>query len=125
MGVVVGLGYGTAGVAVGDEVYGLTDQFRDGAAAEYVAVEARNVAPSRGPSTTCTRRRCRGPADRVAGAVRPRRLAKGQTVIIHGAGGAVGSTRSSWPLGGAEVIGTGRSRVRRWSPNWAPTASSR
>ena len=44
-GVVVGLGYGTAGFAVGDEVYGLTDQFRDGAAAEYVAVEARNVAP--------------------------------------------------------------------------------
>src|ERR1700735_2701292 len=43
-GVVVGLGYGTAGFAVGDEVYGLTDQFRDGAAAEYVAVEARNVA---------------------------------------------------------------------------------
>jgi NADPH:quinone reductase-like Zn-dependent oxidoreductase len=25
-------------------VYGLTDQFRDGSAAEYVAVEARNVA---------------------------------------------------------------------------------
>ena len=44
-GIVTALGYGTAGVAVGDEVYGLTDQFRDGAAAEYVAVEARNVAP--------------------------------------------------------------------------------
>ena len=43
-GVVVALGYGTAGVAVGDEVYGLTDQFRDGSAAEYVAVEVCNVA---------------------------------------------------------------------------------
>ena len=113
-GVVVGLGYGTAGFTVGDEVYGLTDQFRDGAAAEYVAVEARNVA--RRPQTV----------DHVHAAAVPRagltawqalfdhgRLAKGQTVIIHGAGGAVGSTAvqlARWA--GAEVIGTGRSRVR-------------
>jgi NADPH:quinone reductase-like Zn-dependent oxidoreductase len=113
-GVVVGLGYGTAGLAVGDEVYGLTDQFRDGAAAEYVAVEARNVA--RKPQTV----------DHIHAAAVPRagltawqalfdhgRLAKGQTVVIHGAGGAVGSTAvqlARWA--GAEVIGTGRSRVR-------------
>ena len=44
-GVVAALGFGTAGIAVGDEVFGLTDQLRDGTAAEYVAVEARNVAP--------------------------------------------------------------------------------
>jgi NADPH:quinone reductase-like Zn-dependent oxidoreductase len=43
--VIAALGFGTAGFAVGDEVFGLTDQLRDGAAAEYVAVEARNVAP--------------------------------------------------------------------------------
>ena len=113
-GVVVGLGYGTAGVAVGDEVYGLTDQFRDGAAAEYVAVEARNVA--RKPQTV----------DHVHAAAVPRagltawqglfdhgKLANGQTVVIHGAGGAVGSTAvqlARWA--GAEVIGTGRGRVR-------------
>lgn len=36
--------YGTAGLAVGDRVFGLTDWHRDGAAAEYVAVEARNLA---------------------------------------------------------------------------------
>jgi NADPH:quinone reductase-like Zn-dependent oxidoreductase len=113
-GVVAGLGYGTAGYAVGDEVYGLTDQFRDGAAAEYVAVEARNVA--RKPQTV----------DHVHAAAVPRagltawqalfdhgRLAKGQTVVINGAGGAVGSMAvqlARWA--GAEVIGTGRSRVR-------------
>jgi NADPH:quinone reductase-like Zn-dependent oxidoreductase len=113
-GVVVGLGYGTAGFAVGDEVYGLTDQFRDGAAAEYVAVEARNVA--RKPETV----------DHVRAAAVPRagltawqglfdhgKLANGQTVVIHGAGGAVGSTAvqlARWA--GAEVIGTGRGRVR-------------
>jgi NADPH:quinone reductase-like Zn-dependent oxidoreductase len=38
------LGYGTTGVAVGDAVNGLTDWYRDGAAAEYVAVEARHLA---------------------------------------------------------------------------------
>jgi NADPH:quinone reductase-like Zn-dependent oxidoreductase len=113
-GVVAALGFGTAGVAVGDEVYGLTDQLRDGAAAEYVAVEARNVA--RKPQTV----------DHVHAAAVPRAgltawqglfdhgsLAKGQTVVIHGAGGAVGSTAvqlARWA--GAEVIGTGRSHSR-------------
>jgi NADPH:quinone reductase-like Zn-dependent oxidoreductase len=112
-GVVVGLGYGTAGFAVGDEVYGLTDQFRDGAAAEYVAVEARNVA--RRPQTV----------DHQQAAAVPRagltawqalfdhgKLAKGQTAVIHGAGGAVGSMAvqlARWA--GAAVIGTGRDRV--------------
>jgi len=113
-GIVVALGFGTAGIAVGDEVFGLTDQFRDGAAAEYVAVEARNVAPK--PRT----------ADHVHAAAVPRagltawqalfdhgKLAKGQTVVIHGAGGAVGSTAvqlAHWA--GAEVIGTGRGWAR-------------
>jgi NADPH:quinone reductase-like Zn-dependent oxidoreductase len=113
-GVVAALGFGTAGIAVGDEVFGLTDQLRDGAAAEYVAVEARNVAPK--PQTV----------DHVHAAAVPRagltawqalfdhgRLAKGQTVVIHGAGGAVGSTAvqlARWA--GAEVIGTGRSHSR-------------
>jgi len=110
-GVVAALGLGTAGVAVGEEVFGLTDQWRDGTTAEYVAVEARNVAPK--PKTV----------DHVHAAAVPRagltawqalfdhgKLAKGQTVVIHGAGGAVGSTAvqlARWA--GAEVIGTGRS----------------
>src|SRR5882724_4211990 len=113
-GVVAALGMGTAGIAVGDEVFGLTDPYRDAAAAEYVAVEARNLA--RKPRT----------ADHVHAASVPRagltawqalfdhgRLAKGQTVVIHGAGGAVGSTAvqlARWA--GAEVIGTGRGHSR-------------
>jgi NADPH:quinone reductase-like Zn-dependent oxidoreductase len=112
--VVAALGYGTAGFAIGDEVYGLTDQLRDGAAAEYVAVEARNLALK--PRT----------ADHVTAASVPRagltawqalfdhgKLAKGQTVVIHGAAGAVGSTAvqlARWA--GARVIGTGRGRAR-------------
>ena len=113
-GVVAALGYGTAGIAVGDEVFGLTDQLRDGAAAEYVAVEARNLAPK--PRST----------DHVHAAAVPRagltawqalfdhgKLARGQTVVIHGAGGAVGTTAvqlARWA--GAEVIGTGRGHSR-------------
>ena len=113
-GVVAALGVGTAGLAVGDEVFGLTDQLRDGTAAEYVAVEARNLAPK--PRT----------ADHVHAAAVPRpgltawqalfdhgQLAAGQTVVIHGAGGAVGSTAvqlARWA--GAEVIGTGRGHSR-------------
>jgi NADPH:quinone reductase-like Zn-dependent oxidoreductase len=113
-GVVAALGLGTAGLTVGDEVFGLADQLRDGAAAEYIAVEARNLAPK--PRTV----------DHVQAAAVPRagltawqalfdhgKLAKGQTVVIHGAGGAVGSAAvqlARWA--GAEVIGTGRSHSR-------------
>jgi NADPH:quinone reductase-like Zn-dependent oxidoreductase len=44
-GVVTALGYGTTGLSVGQRVFGLTDWTRDGTLAEYVAVEARNLAP--------------------------------------------------------------------------------
>jgi NADPH:quinone reductase-like Zn-dependent oxidoreductase len=44
-GVVTALGYGTRGLSVGQRVFGLTDWTRDGTLAEYVAVEARNLAP--------------------------------------------------------------------------------
>ena len=114
-GVVAALGFGTAGLAVGDEVFGLADQWRDGTLAEYVAVEARNVAPK--PRSV----------DHVHAAALPRagltawqalfahgKLARGQTVVIHGAGGAVGSTAvqlARWA--GAQVIGTGRAHSRQ------------
>ena len=113
-GVVAALGFGTAGIAVGEQVFGLTDQWRDGTAADYVAVEARNLAPK--PATV----------DHVHAAAVPRagltawqalfdhgKLAHGQTVVIHGAGGAVGSTAvqlARWA--DAQVIGTGRSHFR-------------
>ena len=127
-GVVAALGYGVAGFAVGDEVFGLNDQLRDGAAAEYVAVEARNLAPK--PRSV----------DHAHAVAVPRagltawqalfdhgKLVQGQTVVIHGAGGAVGSTAvqlARW--GGAKVIGTGRNRARGAGHRvWAPTTSSR
>src|SRR3954453_4053343 len=44
-GVVSALGYGTTGLSVGQRVFGLADWHRDGTLADYVAVEARNLAP--------------------------------------------------------------------------------
>src|SRR3954464_3140766 len=44
-GVVSALGYGTTGVSGGRRVFGLADWHRDGPRAEYVAIEARNLAP--------------------------------------------------------------------------------
>src|SRR5262249_6825643 len=39
-GVVAGIGHGVTEVAVGDEVYGLNDWYRDGAQAEYCVARA-------------------------------------------------------------------------------------
>src|SRR5690625_2812805 len=44
-GVVAELGFGTTGVTLGQRVFGITDWTRNGTLAEYVAVEARNLAP--------------------------------------------------------------------------------
>jgi NADPH:quinone reductase-like Zn-dependent oxidoreductase len=113
-GVVAALGFGTAGLAVGDEVFGLADQLRDGAAAEYVAVEARNLAlKPQAVDHIHTAAVPRAGLTAWQGLFEHGKLAKGQTVVIHGAGGAVGSTAvqlARWA--GAEVIGTGRGHSR-------------
>ena len=91
-GVVTALGYGTAGLAVGDAVYGLTDWYRDGAAAECVAVEARNLA--RKPDRLDHRTAATLPM--VALTAQQALfdhggLARGQAVAVLGAGGGVGT----------------------------------
>jgi NADPH:quinone reductase-like Zn-dependent oxidoreductase len=114
-GVVASLGYGTTGLSVGQRVFGLADWYRDGTLAEYVAIEARNLAP------------LPGDVDFDAGASLPisgltawqglfehGRLRAGQSVIAHGAAGAVGSMVTQLArLAGAYVIGTGRAADRR------------
>jgi NADPH:quinone reductase-like Zn-dependent oxidoreductase len=114
-GVVTTLGYGTTGLSVGQRVFGLTDWYRDGTLAEYAAVESRNLAP------------LPGDVDFSVGASLPisgltawqglfdhGRLRAGQSVIVHGAAGAVGAMVTQ--LGrefGAYVIGTGRAADRQ------------
>jgi len=114
-GVVTALGYGTTGLSVGQRVLGLTDWTRDGTLAEYVAVEARNLAP------------LPGDVDYTVGASLPisgltawqglfqhGRLQAGQSVVAHGAAGAVGSMVTQFARdAGAYVIGTGRAADRQ------------
>jgi NADPH:quinone reductase-like Zn-dependent oxidoreductase len=91
-GVVTALGYGTTGFAIGDAVYGLTDWYRDGAAADYIAVEARNLALK--PTSLSHSEAAAIPMaglTAVQALFEHGRLASGQTVLILGAGGGVGT----------------------------------
>lgn len=113
-GVVTELGYGTTGLTVGQRVFGLADWSRDGSLAEYTAVEARNLAPL--PADV----------DHVTAAALPvsgltawqalfdhGRLTTGQTVLVHGAAGGVGSLAVQLAREvGARVLGTGRAADR-------------
>jgi NADPH:quinone reductase-like Zn-dependent oxidoreductase len=96
-------------------VFGLADWYRDGTLAEHAAIEARNLAP------------LPGDVDFAVGASLPisgltawqglfehGRLRAGQSVIAHGAAGAVGSIVTQLArLAGAYVIGTGRAADRQ------------
>jgi NADPH:quinone reductase-like Zn-dependent oxidoreductase len=114
-GVVTALGYGTTGLSLGQRVFGLADWYRDGTMAEYLAIEARNLAP------------LPGDVDFEVGASLPisgltawqglfqyGRLQVGQTVLAHGAAGAVGTMVTQLAReAGAYVIGTGRAADRQ------------
>lgn len=114
-GVVTALGYGTTGLSIGQRVFGLADWHRDGTLAEYVAMEARNLAP------------LPGDIDFTVGASLPisgltawqglfqhGRIKAGQSVLAHGAAGAVGSMVAQLAReAGAYVIGTGRAADRQ------------
>ncbi|ESW83401.1 NADPH:quinone reductase [Mesorhizobium sp. LSJC285A00] len=114
-GVVTALGYGTTGLSRGQRVFGLADWHRDGTLAEYVALEARNLAP------------LPGDVDFTVGASLPisgltawqglfqhGRIKAGQSVLAHGAAGAVGSMVAQLAReAGAYVIGTGRAADRQ------------
>ena len=113
-GVVTALGYGTTGAAVGDAVYGLTDWYRDGAAAEYVTVEARNLAPK--PAMLSHQEAAAIPMaglTAIQALFEHGRLAAGQTVLILGAGGGVGTFAVQLArAAGARVLASARGWAR-------------
>src|SRR5499425_2077541 len=114
-GVVASLGYGTTGLSVGQRVFGLADWHRDGTLAEYVAIEARNLAPLPGDVdfTVAASLPISG-LTAWQGLFDHGRLRAGQTVVAHGAAGAVGSMVTQLArLAGAYVIGTGRAADRQ------------
>jgi NADPH:quinone reductase-like Zn-dependent oxidoreductase len=120
-GVVATLGYGTTGVSVGQRVFGLTDWTRDGTLAEYVAVEARNLAPLPGDVdfTTAASLPISG-LTAWQGLFDHGRLRAGQSVLVHGAAGAVGSMAMQLAREfGAYVIGTGRTADRQKALDFA------
>ena len=114
-GVVVGLGYGTTGLSVGQRVFGLTDWYRDGTLAERIAVEARNLAPL--PGGVAFTDAASLPISGLTawqGLVEHGRLRAGQSVLVHGAAGAVGAMAMQLARDlGAYVIGTGRAADRQ------------
>lgn len=100
---------------MGQRVFGLADWYRDGTLAEYIAIEARNLAA------------LPGDVDFTVGASLPisgltawqglfqhGRLQAGQSVLAHGAAGAVGSIVVQLARAtGAYVIGIGRAADRQ------------
>ncbi|MEU0495450.1 NADP-dependent oxidoreductase [Mycobacterium sp. NPDC006124] len=113
-GVVAELGFGTTGLEVGQRVFGITDWCRDGTLAEYVAVEARNLVPLSDQVDFVT-----AAAMPVSGLTAWQglfthgRLEAGQTVLVHGAAGGVGSVAVQLAReAGARVVGTGRAAHR-------------
>ncbi|WP_460347141.1 NADP-dependent oxidoreductase [Actinoallomurus acanthiterrae] len=113
-GVVAELGYGTTGLSIGQRVFGMADWTRNGSLAEYTAVEARNLAPL--PADIDHTLAAALPISGLTawqGLFDHGRLATGQTVLIHGAAGGVGSIAVQLAReAGARVIGTGRSADR-------------
>ena len=114
-GVVTALSYGATGLSVGQRVFGLTDWTRDGTLAEYVAVEARNLAPLPGDVDFTVGAALVMPGLTAwQGLFEHGRLRAGQSVLVHGAAGAVGSMVTQLAReAGAYVIGTGRAADRQ------------
>lgn len=112
-GVVEELGAGVTGVSVGDEVLGFTDN--RASHAEYVLVETGNLTPR--PATVPWKQ---AGALFVAGttayaAVRAVELTSGQTVVVSGAAGGVGSIAVQLAVGiGAKVIALASPRNHEW-----------
>ena len=91
-GVVEAVGPATAGLAVGDEVFGYIDVRRDGADAEYVAARADELVPK--PATLTHAQAAAVPLSALTAwqaLFDHGELQRGQRVLIHGGAGGVGS----------------------------------
>ena len=111
-GVVTEVGGGVTDVSVGDEVYGLVPFDRDGAAAEYVSVPAREVAAKPRTVSHVLAAAAALPALTAWEALVDRAGVKaGDRVLVHGSAGGVGAfvTQLASALG-ARVTGTAHTK---------------
>jgi NADPH:quinone reductase-like Zn-dependent oxidoreductase len=115
-GTVVGLGPGIGGVAVNDEVYGLIDFDRNGAAAQYVTLPAADLAARpRSVSHVETATLPLAALTAWQALVDHAALKPGERVLVTGGAGGVGSfvVQLAASLGGS-VTGTGRAAQREF-----------
>src|SRR5438876_1991691 len=113
-GLVAEVGTGVTDVAIGEAVYALTEFWRDGAAAEYAIARATDLASK--PRSLNYVQAAGVPLVGLTAwqaLFDHARLSAGQSVLIHGAAGGVGSMAvqlAHWV--GANVIGTASARNR-------------
>jgi NADPH:quinone reductase-like Zn-dependent oxidoreductase len=113
-GVVEAVGEGVTSVAVGDAVYGYSNMMRQGSHAEYAVVSEIEIAPK--PTTVDFVTAASVPLAGLTawqGLFDVGGLQSGQTVLIHGAGGGIGSFAVQFARAkGARVLGTASSGKR-------------
>ena len=123
-GTVIGLGAGAVGVSPGDEVYGLIDFDRDGAAAQYVTLPAANLAAR--PQSISHAETASLPLAALTAwqaLVDHAALKPGEQVLVQGGAGGVGcyAVQLAAVLGGS-VTATGRPNQRDVHPRLGASA---
>src|SRR6266540_1975583 len=106
-GTVEAVGSGVTSVAVGDAVYGYSNMMRQGAYAENAVVSEAEIAPK--PTTVDFDTAAAVPLSGLTAwqALEIAGLQAGQTSLIHGAGGGVGTFATQFAVArGARVLGT-------------------
>lgn len=90
-GIIAGVGKGADGFNVGDEIYGMSDWFADGATAEFCLTRPKNIALK--PKSLTHELAATVPIGALTawqGLFDRAKMQSGESVLIHGAAGAVG-----------------------------------
>jgi NADPH:quinone reductase-like Zn-dependent oxidoreductase len=107
-GVVAALGKNTRGFKVGQEIYGMSDWFIDGATAEFCLTQPQSIAPK--PATLTHEAAATVPIGALTawqGLFEHAKLQPGERVLVQGGAGAVGLFAVQFAhLHGAHVIAT-------------------
>ena len=113
-GVIAALGSGVRDFRAGQEIYGMSDWYADGALAEYCVTQPASIAPK--PTTLTHLEAATVPISALTawqGLIDRGELRSGQRVLIHGASGGVGVFAVQFAHDrGAYVIATAAARNR-------------